>query len=147
MVVEKATEKVVADAEMKDVSGGEGGDSGKDAVVEPVKDPDLLTYEDVKEQLRYIEKTVSSKEPRFMTRAVRALAQIRKKVNARVLRKLLHNVYLSQPANAEKEEYLAYLDAAEIESEDNAIVKKARLFLRAIFRFFIFLCYFLLGTK
>merc|ERR1711970_936488 len=112
------------DAEMKDVSG-EGGDSGKDAVVEPVKDPDLLTYEDVKEQLRYIEKTVSSKEPRFMTRAVRALAQIRKKVNARVLRKLLHNVYLSQPANAEKEEYLAYLDAAEIESEDNAIVKKA----------------------
>jgi len=125
MVVEKATEKVVADAEMKDVSGGEGGDSGKDAVVEPVKDPDLLTYEDVKEQLRYIEKTVSSKEPRFMTRAVRALAQIRKKVNARVLRKLLHNVYLSQPANAEKEEYLAYLDAAEIESEDNAIVKKA----------------------
>lgn len=121
MVVEKASEKVV-DSEMKDVSG-DGGDATKEAA-EPVKDPDLLTYEDVKEQLRYIEKTVSSKEPRFITRAVRAIAQIRKKTNARVLRKLLLNVYMSQPANAEKEEYLAYLDNGEMESED-AIVKKA----------------------
>jgi len=110
------------DAEMKDVSG-DGAETAKDAVVEPVKDPDLLTYEDVKEQLRYIEKTVSSKEPRFMTRAVRAVAQIRKKINSRVLRKLLLNVYVSQPTNPEKEEYLAYLDNGEMDSED-AIVKK-----------------------
>lgn len=121
MVVEKATEKSL-DAEMKDVSG-DAAETGKELAVEPVKDPDLLTYEDVKEQLRYIEKTVSSKEPRFMTRAVRAVAQIRKKINSRVLRKLLLNVYLSQPANPEKEEYLAYLDNGEMESED-AIVKK-----------------------
>jgi len=112
------------DAEMKDVSGDGVEKDGKEAAVEPVKDPDLLTYEDVKEQLRYIEKTVTSKEPRFMTRAVRAVAQIRKKTNARILRKLLLNVYVSQPMNPEKEEYLAYLDNGEMESED-AIVKKA----------------------
>jgi len=116
MVVEKAPEKV-ADAEMKDVSGGDTGETTKEAA-EPVKDPDLLTYEDVKEQLRYIEKTVSSKEPRFMTRAVRAVAQIRKKTNSRVLRKLLLNVYASQPTNLEKEEYLAYLDSGEMETEE-----------------------------
>ena len=123
MVVEKAAEKSV-DAEMKDVSG-DTGDKDKDKeVVEPVKDPDLLTYEDVKEQLRYIEKTVSSKEPRFMTRAVRAVGQIRHKTNARILRKLLLNVYASQPANPEKDEYLAYLENVEMETEE-AVVKKA----------------------
>merc|ERR1712168_1654819 len=124
MVVEKATEKI-ADAEMKDVSG-DGGDATKETTAEPVKDPDLLTYEDVKEQLRYIEKTVSSKEPRFMTRAVRAIAQIRKKTNARILRKLLLNVYASQPANPEKDEYLAYLENEEMETEDGVVKKAAK---------------------
>ena len=123
MVVEKAAEKS-ADAEMKDVSGDSGDAANKETTAEPVKDPDLLTYEDVKEQLRYIEKTVSSKEPRFMTRAVRAVAQIRKKTNARILRKLLLNVYASQPTNPEKDEYLAYLENDEMETED-AVVKKA----------------------
>lgn len=125
MVVEKAAEKSV-DAEMKDVSG-DTGDKDKDKeVVEPVKDPDLLTYEDVKEQLRYIEKTVSSKEPRFMTRAVRAVGQIRHKTNARILRKLLLNVYASQPANPEKDEYLAYLENVEMETEEGVVKKAAK---------------------
>jgi len=110
------------DAEMKDVSG-DGAETAKDAVVEPVKDPDLLTYEDVKEQLRYIEKTVSSRASFHDARRPRRRPNSRKKINSRVLRKLLLNVYVSQPTNPEKEEYLAYLDSGEMDSED-AIVKK-----------------------
>jgi len=109
------------DAEMKDVSKEET-EPAKEA--EPVKDPDLLTYEDVKEQLRYIEKTVSSKEPRFMIRAVRAVAQIRKKTNGRVLRRLLLNVYSSQPTNPEKDEYLGYLDSVSSTEAEEGVVKK-----------------------
>ncbi len=63
---------------------------------------------DVREQVRYIEKSVSTKEPRFMSRALRALVSVRRKLNSNVLRKLVA-VYL-HPIGASKEDLLKYLE-------------------------------------
>ncbi len=41
---------------------------------------------DIKEHVKQIEKAVSTKEPRFMSRALRALVTLRKKLNQNVLR-------------------------------------------------------------
>jgi len=40
---------------------------------------------DVREQLRLVERGVSQKEPRFINRAVRSIQSQRKKINERVL--------------------------------------------------------------
>uniref|UniRef100_A0A6M2CTP8 26S proteasome non-ATPase regulatory subunit 3 N-terminal TPR repeats domain-containing protein n=1 Tax=Rhipicephalus microplus TaxID=6941 RepID=A0A6M2CTP8_RHIMP len=73
-----------ADVEMKNV------DSPAVAEQDAVKaDPDTLTIEDIKEQARHIEKAVTSKEPRFILRILRALMPTRKRLNDRVLRKIV----------------------------------------------------------
>ncbi|XP_074652756.1 26S proteasome non-ATPase regulatory subunit 3-like [Tubulanus polymorphus] len=72
-------------------------------------DTELLTIEDVKEHVKHIEKTVSTKEPRFVTRALRGLASLRKKLNHTILRKCI-NGYLPSSSSAQKEVLLSYLD-------------------------------------
>lgn len=47
---------------------------------------------DIKEQVKHIEKAVSTKEPRFMSRALRAMVSIRRKLNPNVIRKAV-NLY------------------------------------------------------
>lgn len=71
------------------------------------KDPDLLTLEDIREQVRYIEKAVSTKEHHYLTRVVRSVVRIRRKLNSNVLLRLIHG-YLPRPSPL-KDSFLKYL--------------------------------------
>jgi len=75
---------------------------------EKPKDPELLTLEDIKEQVRHIEKAVATKEPRFMARVVRTLVSIRRKLNPRVLRSLMKGYYSGKSASI-KDDLLPFL--------------------------------------
>jgi len=99
------------DVEMKDVSDKSSASKDKDEEKkeEEKKDPELLTLEDIKEQVRHIEKAVATKEPRFMSRVVRALVTIRRRLNPRVLRSLLKGYFTGQNV-ASKDELMPFLN-------------------------------------
>ena len=60
------------------------------------KDVDLLTLEDIRDQIRYIEKAVATKELHFMTRVLRGIGLIRRKLNSSVVRGLVHTYFAPQ---------------------------------------------------
>ncbi|VDM34708.1 unnamed protein product [Hydatigera taeniaeformis] len=60
------------------------------------KDVDLLTLEDIRDQIRYIEKAVATKELHFMTRVLRGIVPIRRKLNSNVLRGLVYTYFAPQ---------------------------------------------------
>ncbi|CAF1131290.1 unnamed protein product [Rotaria magnacalcarata] len=65
------------------------------------KDADTLTLDDIKEQVRTIEKAVNSKEPRFILRVLRGLASTRKRLNEDVIRRLILFYYGSNSSERE----------------------------------------------
>lgn len=73
------------------------------------KDADLLSMQELRDNVRQIEKAVVSKEPRFILRVLRSLPNTRRKMNAGVLRSLINHLY---PAGPEKEVMLGFIDAA-----------------------------------
>jgi 26S proteasome regulatory subunit N3 len=97
------------DVEMKDVSDDpkvtKEGD--KEKPQEKEKDADTLTVEDVREQLKLIERGVSQKEQRYISRALRSLPSLRKKLNDNVMRRLV-SLLLPQ-ASPVRETLLQYL--------------------------------------
>ncbi|KAK6180867.1 hypothetical protein SNE40_008843 [Patella caerulea] len=97
------------DVEMKDASSpaSTGADDQAETKEETKKDPDLLTLEDIKEQIRYIEKAVATKEPRFMSRVIRGLVSVRRKLSSNILRKLVHGYYTA--ASQQKEDLTPFL--------------------------------------
>ena len=62
--------------------------------------------------MRHIEKGVSTKEPRFISRALRALVTVRRKLNNNVLRKAFTGYHPA--ASTAKEPLLAYLGEVRI---------------------------------
>ena len=53
----------------------------------------VLFVSDIKEYIKYIEKAVSTREARFMSRALRALVTLRKKLNQNVLRTAIQGYF------------------------------------------------------
>ncbi|KAH7951890.1 hypothetical protein HPB52_014842 [Rhipicephalus sanguineus] len=105
------------DVEMKNV------DSPAVAEQDAVKaDPDTLTIEDIKEQARHIEKAVTSKEPRFILRILRALMPTRKRLNDRVLRKIVTGFFTHSSQDRE-----ALLGCLEEPMETEGVVKESRI--------------------
>lgn len=100
----------IKDVEMKDskVKKEDKNDVEAEQVVEEKKDPDVLTLEDLKQQVHLIEKSVQVKDPRFVARVLRALTTTRKKLNKDVLIALI-NGYFTSPSN-DKSQLLEYLD-------------------------------------
>merc|ERR1719187_544252 len=74
---------------------------------EPKKDEDLLTLEDLRDHIRHVEKAVATKEPRFMSRALRALVPLRRKLNNNVLRRAINGYFTASTSS--KDELLAFL--------------------------------------
>lgn len=116
------------DVEMKNVDSPNtdtliaGDTSGKNTMITN-GDPDLLTLEDIKEHAKHIEKYVSTKETRFMLRVLRTLVSTRKKLNHKVLRKIITGFFThSQPA---KEGLLQFIDEP-METDGNLPSFKAR---------------------
>jgi len=79
----------VDDVEMKEEIKKDGD---KETKVEKTQDEiNKISYEDVKEQLKQIDKSVVNKEPRYVSRVLRSLTSTRKKLNQAILLKLVSN--------------------------------------------------------
>jgi 26S proteasome regulatory subunit N3 len=100
------------DVEMKTIESGMNSPLNELTAIETnvskVIDSDSLTIEELKEQARQIEKSVSSKEPRFVLRVLRSLATTRKRLNAKVMRKVINGFYTH--SSNQKESLLAFID-------------------------------------
>ncbi|CAH8545369.1 unnamed protein product [Dicrocoelium dendriticum] len=79
-----------------------GGDSQKDV--------DQLTLEDIREQVRFIEKAVSTKELNYITRVLRSITSVRRKLNHNVLRGLVQG-YFPNPS-PQKTYFMEFLPEA-----------------------------------
>lgn len=93
----------MVDIEMKDIEG----------TISPAnttatsKDADTLTLDDIKEQVRTIEKAVNAKETRLILRVLRTLATTRKRLTENVLKRLISFYYVSN--SIERETFLGFL--------------------------------------
>jgi len=74
------------------------------------KDPDTLTIEDLKEQIRLVERSIVSKEPRFVLRVLRALPTTRRKLTATVLRRIIGHYYARPENKQEKDAILNFVE-------------------------------------
>ncbi|XP_076038508.1 regulatory particle non-ATPase 3 [Oratosquilla oratoria] len=74
------------------------------------KDTDTLTMEDLKEHLKLVERSVVSKEPRFMLRVLRALPTTRRKLTPTVLRRIIAAYYSKSEHKADKDHLLQYVE-------------------------------------
>ena len=118
----------IRDIEMKEVDSTNGSNTGNTTATskDEKKDADTLTLDgqfkirvknlncfrkiDIKEQVRTIEKAVSSKEPRYILRVLRALASTRKRLNEDVIRRLILFYYGSN--SSEREILLGFAQSA-----------------------------------
>ncbi|KAL7637683.1 UNVERIFIED_CONTAM: hypothetical protein RMT77_011292 [Armadillidium vulgare] len=74
------------------------------------KDTETLSLEDLKDQIRLVERSVTTKESRFVLRVLRSLPSTRKKLTANILRKII-NMYYSRPENKQdKEQILQFIE-------------------------------------
>lgn len=79
-----------ADVEMKEEPKQNDSAESEEPKAEVSKEEkERLVLEDLKDRVKYIEKSVSSKEPRFLTRVLRAIPATRKKLTHPILRKLI----------------------------------------------------------
>lgn len=74
------------------------------------KDVDQLTLEDIRDQIRYIEKAVATKELSYVLRVVRGITAVRKKLNHNVLRGLVQG-YFPNPS-PQKTYFMEFLPEA-----------------------------------
>ena len=70
----------------------------------------LFIIADIRQHVKHVEKAVSTKEPRFMSRALRAIVTLRKKFNDSVLRKAILLFIPASPTAAVQKNLLEYLE-------------------------------------
>ncbi|KAK8772410.1 regulatory particle non-ATPase 3 [Amblyomma americanum] len=108
------------DVEMKNVDSPAAASNEAEAAK---ADPDTLTIEDIKEHARHIEKAVNSKEPRFILRILRALMPTRKRLNDKVLRKIVSGFFTH--SSQDRDALLAFLE--EPMETDGGTTKEGRI--------------------
>jgi len=74
------------------------------------KDEQTITIEEIKEQIKLVERSVTSKEPRFLLRVLRTLPTTRKKATSVILRRLISHYFGRAENKSDKDTLLAYLD-------------------------------------
>lgn len=75
------------------------------------KDEVTLAVEDIKEQIKLVERSVASKEPRFLLRVLRALPATRRKLtNPAVLRRLINSCYTRVENRSDRDALLAFIE-------------------------------------
>nr|CAG4651706.1 EOG090X03QW [Triops cancriformis] len=87
------------------------------------KDPDIVTTEEIREHGRQIEKAVSSKEPRYTLRVLRALPNTRRRLNPTVLRRIINGYYAHLPK--ERDSLLLYIPDADAASQQRLRTTKS----------------------
>ncbi|XP_018013403.1 probable 26S proteasome non-ATPase regulatory subunit 3 [Hyalella azteca] len=111
--------------EVMDVSTTETKEKDTEEEVEK-KDEVTVITEDIKEQIKLVERSVASKEPRFILRVLRALPATRRKLtNPLVLRKLITHYYARPENRNERELLISFLDEPmDAESSDGVPAEK-----------------------
>jgi PREDICTED: similar to PSMD3 len=109
MVASKENKSTADDVEMKNIESPNSKEDG-DCLSKPPVDADVLILEEIREHAKYIEKFVAIKEPRFMLRVMRSLVSTRKKLNNKVLRKLINGFYTNSAI--QRDALLAFLEEA-----------------------------------
>ncbi|KAI4464795.1 26s proteasome non-atpase regulatory subunit 3/cop9 signalosome complex subunit 3 [Holotrichia oblita] len=106
------------DVEMKNADSPPGVEAG-----DCKRDLDLQSLQEIREQARQIEKAVTSKENRFISRVLRCLPNTRRKLNGIVLRGLISQIY----PLSERESLLTFVEEAAGSSdvEQNTRVRSA----------------------
>lgn len=106
------------DVEMKNADSPPGVEAG-----DCKRDLDLQSLQEIREQVRQIEKAVTSKENRFVSRVLRCLPNTRRKLNGIVLRGLISQIY----PLSEREALVAFVEEAAGSSdiEQNTRVRSA----------------------
>lgn len=100
----------------KEVDSKKPETSTKDAPVKEVKEPkevkdaDTLTFEDIRENIKLIERGIQSKETRYLIRVMRTLFSTRKRLNDPVLKRLINYYYITANVQADKEFLLSFID-------------------------------------
>lgn len=109
-----SVEQPIVDVEMKSVdspadetNGGETEQKGTDAA----------TIQDIRENIRQIERGVMTKESRFVTRILRSILTIRKDLNSNVLMSIINGFYTHSAT--EKEFMVSFFDE-QMEIDSNA---------------------------
>lgn len=75
-----------------------------------VKDADTLTFEDIRENIKLIERGIQTKETRYLIRVMRTLFSTRKRLNDPVLKRLINYYYITSHVQADKEFLLSFID-------------------------------------
>lgn len=75
-----------------------------------VKDADTLTFEDIRENIKLIERGIQSKETRYLIRVMRTLFSTRKRLNDPVLKRLINYYFITSHVQADKEFLLSFID-------------------------------------
>jgi len=103
MKVEKETDPKAKSETTKDA---------KEVAKEPkeVKDADTLTFEDIRENIKLIERGIQTKETRYLIRVMRNLFSTRKRLNDPVLKRLINYYYITSNVQADKEFLLSFID-------------------------------------
>jgi len=94
--------------------------TGKDATAKDqakpeqkeVKDPDTLTFEDIKENVKYLERGIQTKETRYLIRVMRTIFSTRKRLNDAVLKRLISYYYITSSFQSDKEFLLTFIDVS-----------------------------------
>jgi len=74
------------------------------------KDVDTLTFEDIRENIKLIERGIQTKETRYLIRVMRGLFSTRKRLNDPVLKRLINYYYITSHVQADKEFLLSFID-------------------------------------
>ena len=122
MVAHKESKHTADDVEMKNIESPNVKENGDILSKSSVTDADSLILEEIREHAKYIEKFVAIKEPRFMLRDMRSLVSTRKKLNNKVLRKLINGFYTN--SIAQRDSLLAFLEEAmDVDTNSNVSFK------------------------
>ena len=78
--------------------------------VKETKDPDTLTFDDLRENVKSIEKGIQQKENRYLVRVMRTVFSTRKRLNDPVLKRLLNYYYVTPSVQTDKEFLMTFID-------------------------------------
>lgn len=82
--------------------------------IKETKDADTLTFDDIKENVKSIEKGIQQKENRYLIRVMRSIFSIRKRLNDSILKRILNNYFTNQNSQVDKEFLISFIDTQSV---------------------------------
>lgn len=106
----KVTEKEETKKQDSTTTGDKGDKKDAPKEVKEVKDADTLTFEDLRENVKFLERGIQTKESRHLVRVMRSLFANRKRLNDPVLKRLINYYFITPSSQSDKEFLLTFID-------------------------------------